>query len=227
MQNPTAKYLSNVALLTGCSLLIMAVAAFFATDALGKLELALEDPAQAVDTWLLRKSILSWLVILIADVLVAWGLYEMLKSVNQGLSLLTAWFRLIYVAILAIGIGFLLYGKVVMDTAEAFDAQVLLLQIEGFNESWSFGLIVFGFHLIGLGYLCWRSGFVPKIFGVLILLAALGYLIVHGGLLVIEGFEPYQTTLEMIFMLPMIAGELGLAVWLLIKRKHLPTTSIS
>jgi len=43
--------------------------------------------------------IAGWLVILTADAVVAWALYVFLKPINKSLSLLAAWFRVIFVAI--------------------------------------------------------------------------------------------------------------------------------
>ena len=42
---------------------------------------------------------------------------------------------------------------------------------------WDVALIVFGVHLLLLGYLAYRSGYVPKVFGVLLVISGLGYLI--------------------------------------------------
>ncbi|WP_286169650.1 DUF4386 family protein [Halocella sp. SP3-1] len=36
---------------------------------------------------------------LILDIVVAWGLYILLKPVNKNISLLSTWFRLVYAAI--------------------------------------------------------------------------------------------------------------------------------
>ncbi len=38
-----------------------------------------------------RAGTASWIVVLVADVVVAWALYIFLKPVSEGLSLLTAW----------------------------------------------------------------------------------------------------------------------------------------
>jgi hypothetical protein len=47
---------------------------------------------------LFRSGIASWLIVFIADVVVAWALYVLLTPVNKTLSLLAAWLRLIYTA---------------------------------------------------------------------------------------------------------------------------------
>ena len=42
-----------------------------------------------------------FLVVAILDVIAAWALYILLAPVNQGFSLLAAWFRVVYAAIYA------------------------------------------------------------------------------------------------------------------------------
>jgi len=39
------------------------------------------------------------------------------------------------------------------------------------------GLILFGFHLLVLGYLVFKSGYVPKWLGVFLVLAGVGYIV--------------------------------------------------
>ena len=49
------------------------------------------------------------------------------------------------------------------------------------------------------------------------IMASFGYLLTDGANLLLPDSEAFISTLEMIFMLPMILGEVGLALWLLIK----------
>jgi hypothetical protein len=48
-------------------------------------------------------AILCYMVTFIEDVVIAWALYVLLAPVNRSLSLLTAWFRLVYTAIVLFG----------------------------------------------------------------------------------------------------------------------------
>ena len=50
---------------------------------------------------LFRFGIAGWLFVIVCDTLVAWGLYILLKPVNKSISLIAAWFRLVFVAIFA------------------------------------------------------------------------------------------------------------------------------
>jgi hypothetical protein len=49
---------------------------------------------------LFRIGICCLLIVAILDIIVAWALYIFLKPVNKSLSLLTAWFRIVYATIL-------------------------------------------------------------------------------------------------------------------------------
>src|SRR5262252_7211944 len=69
---------------------------------------------------LFRSGVAAFIVVFIADVVVAWGLYIFLRQTNTGLSLFAAWFRLIYVAIGGAALLNLLVAvKLVDDTGYA------------------------------------------------------------------------------------------------------------
>ena len=210
----------NFGLIVGLSLIIMAIAAFFALDYLNTFEANLKGDSMKIDASLLRNSILAWLIILITDILVAWGLYVILKPINRQLSLLTAWFRLAYVVFLSVGIASLILAlqtathSLSNATREDIEISILL-----FKEIWSFGLIIFGCHLLFLGSSSLKSTLVPKLISILFLIAGIGYILIHSGKFLIDDFKQIESTLEMIFMLPMILSEMSLAVWLIIKQK--------
>lgn len=219
----------KAALVAGLSIFIMAIAAGFSSGYVHGTLIASEDAGQTFThiqqaESLFRAGIFGWLIILICDVLASWALYLIFSPVNQQLSLLTAWLRLIYSTILGMAILNLVFVLLLVgeDASLTFlepnqQQGFVLFFLNGFQHIWSIGLALFGIHLLGLGFLAVRSGFIPQLIGILILIAGLGYLIVHLGILLSPAFLTYKSTIEMIFMLPMIAGELGLGLWLLIK----------
>ena len=77
--------------------------------------------------------------------------------------------------------------------------------------------MVFGCHLFLLGYLVFKSGFIPRFLGILLIIASIGYLISNIGILLLSNYEDYKTAIDLIFIAPMIGGEMGLAFWLLFK----------
>src|SRR5215469_14350850 len=98
--------------------------------------------------------IFCYLITFVADVLVAWALFLFLRPANAALSLLAAWFRVVY-AILGLSLLFKLVTVfrlvVAGDYARVFglpqlSAQVQLLLLE-FRYGWGFSMLVFAIHL--------------------------------------------------------------------------------
>jgi len=170
---------------------------------------------------LFRIGFFSWLAILILDVLVAWALYIFLKPVHKSLSLLAAWLRLVYTAILGTAllnfviVSLLLSGTDYLSVFKTDQLNALaLLFLSAFDAIFSIGLVIFGLHLLTLGYLVSKSGYIPKILGILLLIASLGYLITSSASLLLPN---YKAIAELIFVAPMIIGELGFGLWLIVK----------
>src|SRR6476659_3517390 len=108
-ENTTKTSLRTASLIAGFSLLVMVISApFVELVAYPKLVI----PGKATETiqniknnrGLFTYVIFGYLLTFIADVVVAWALYILLKPVNEHLSLLTAMFRGIYtiIALLAL-----------------------------------------------------------------------------------------------------------------------------
>jgi hypothetical protein len=170
-----------------------------------------------------RISVVLLLTVAILDIIVSWGLYVLLKPINKSLALLTAWFRVVYAAIFAAAIANLyhvlplLEGAAYADMlgADQLNTQVMLL-VESYRLEWDTGLAIFGLHLFLLGYLVFKSG--PRILGVLVVLAGIGYSVDSFGKMLIPD---YSLTIG----LYTFAGEILLIVWLLwIGFKGVPDT---
>lgn len=228
MENINNISLRKAAIITGIAILIMTIAAVSATDlTIGSLTVSDNVAATTnnikASEMLFRVGIFSWLITLICDVLAAWGLYIFLKPVNKDLSLIMAWLRLVYVALL--GTALLNYIKVLLLISGAdyvsafgvdqFQSQVMLL-VNSFDKMWSVGLIVFGLHIALVGYLAFKSGYIPKILGILLIIAFAGYVITNLGNLLLPDYDNYKTILGLIFIIPMLS-EVALGLWLLIK----------
>jgi hypothetical protein len=162
-------------------------------------------------------AILGYLVTSLLDVVIAWALYVLLVPVNRAISLLTAWFRLIYIAIALFGLLNLITVFRLLATPDyltAFGsgplhAQVKLL-LNAFRYDWSFSLIVFGVHLVLLGWLIYRSAYIPKIIGILLVINGLGWCV--------DSLRPYlYPTAKLGFVFATFFGELIFMLWLLIR----------
>ena len=75
-------------------------------------------------------------------------------------------------------------------------------------------MVFFGLHLAVLGYLVYRSGFLPRILGILTMVSALGYLADSFTAFLVP---QYADSLAMVVVVTALIGELPLALWLLIK----------
>jgi hypothetical protein len=166
---------------------------------------------------LFRTGICFLLIVIVCDIVVAWALYVFLKPVNQSLSLLTAWFRLVYSVIF--GVAVINYFNILQflngsDYLTAIEpaqlhAQVMF-SIKAFNDGWAVGFVFFGLHLVLLGYLGFKSGYVPKTLGILLVIAGIGYLVYNLGKFLLLDYD---------LMIVTAAGwgELIFAFWLLFR----------
>lgn len=223
--------------IAGISLIIMTLAAFFSYGFVHG-SLVVQDDAGATfnnvvsSNTLFKAEIFGWVLILIADILVAWAFYTFLQPINKNLSLLGAWLRLIYTAILGMAILNLIAVLLLSSQADYLSSftpeqieSLAMLLLDGFESIWSMGLIVFGGHLLVVGYVVLQSDRIPKVIGVGLLLASIGYIVIHLGKTFLPQYEGAISMLHLVFMLPMVAGELGFGIWLLIRGRKLRTCS--
>ncbi|NOY60637.1 MAG: DUF4386 domain-containing protein [Calditrichaeota bacterium] len=219
----------KAAIVAGVSFLIMFIAAIIA-EFLARQSLVVPGDAATTannimaNELLFRSGIFSYLIILILDVVLAWAFYVFLKPVNKSLSLLAAWFRLVYTAIFGIAllnlvtVLSLLSGAdylTVFETGQLY-AQVML-SLNAFSDGWAIGYVFFSLHLFFLGYLAFKSGYIPRIMGVLLIIAGFGYLIDNLAKLVLPGYENYAAIILLIVFLPCLIGEMAFCLWLLFK----------
>ena len=92
---------SKAALIAGYGLLIMTIVFILADSFAFKNLIVPGDAATTASNIiandkLFRIAICCFTIVAILDVIVAWALYILLKPVNKSLSLLMAWFRLVY-----------------------------------------------------------------------------------------------------------------------------------
>ena len=228
--------LRSAALLAGWALLAMTVAAVVGND-LSIRSLVVVDDAEATlrnlveSETLFRIGVLAWLVILIADLVAAFGLYLFMRPVDDRLALLMAWSRLAYIAMLGAAIDNLVdaallvgnvTGSVGGSSAQASAGELagtgpaVLHAIAAFDQTWSLGLVVFGMHVMLLGVLILKSSYVPKPFGFVLLVAAVGYVVTHLSAFMLPSQTGLARILGWIFIGPML-GEVALGFWLLFK----------
>lgn len=68
-------------------------------------------------------------------------------------------------------------------------------------------------HLVLLGHLTYRSGFAPRLLGVLLMIAGLGYLVDTFGTLLVPGYPAVAALFTFV-------GEPLFMIWLLVKGRN-------
>jgi hypothetical protein len=84
-----------------------------------------------------------------------------------------------------------------------------------FEKLWSAGLIIFGLHLIGLGYLSVKSKSIPALLGYLLYFGGISYTFLHGSRQLNLFDISVINSIENILALPMALAEILLAFWLI------------
>jgi hypothetical protein len=143
--------------------------------------------------------------------------------------LLSGWLRLVNSTIFAIALFHLFDVLQILSDAEylnAFEpgqlhARVMLL-LNTFNNTWLIGLVFFGIHLFILGYLIFRSDYMPRTIGILLIVAGLGYLLDSFAHFLLTNYADYKDIFLMVVIVPGIIGELSLTFWLLLKGNKIP-----
>jgi Domain of unknown function (DUF4386) len=109
--------------------------------------------------------------------------YDLFKHVNRSLSLLAAFFSLVGCAILAFASLFRIGPLVVLGGGQylsAFKVEQLralaFLFLELYGQAVNICFVFFGVYCLLIGYLIFKSAFLPRILGVLMAFAGLGWL---------------------------------------------------
>ncbi len=221
----------KAAFFSGIALLVMTVAAIFAQGYVHSSLVVEGDAATTLKNiqasqGLFRLEVLGWLIIIIMDLIVSWGFYLFLKPFHPGYALLAGGLRFLYTAILATAVSHLVVTNTIVQNpvgGAAADrvAQQAMDAITTFETTWSFGLIIFGLHLIAVGLITWNTTKIPKVISFLVILAGFSYSHIHFIYHFIPQIENVTGLLELILMGPMVIGELGFGIWLLIKGRKL------
>jgi hypothetical protein len=220
MTKPVAKTsLATFALIAGIGIVLMS-SSVFAESVYHKL--VTENTAVTVINIsahhaLFTTGILCYLFNFICDIVVAWALYGLLKPVSESLSLLTAWFQLVYAVISLVALINLVTVLRLLDTVDYIKLygqdqlhNQVMLSLHAFRDGWSFGFFFFGSHLVLLGYLVFRSGYIPKWVGICLIIAGSGYLV--------NTLQPFLfPNTDIKYITITFFGELIFMFWLLIR----------
>ncbi len=220
----------KVALIAGLGLLFMAVMAPLAHFGVLQTLIVPADAAATVENitasgGLFRIAIAALLAVTFLDILVAWSLYVLLRPVSPNVAMLVGWLRLAAPAVFAVALANLLDVAQLVggpDGAALAPAQLqaqVMASIASFDHGWDMSLAIFGLHLLGLGYLLYRSAHFPRFLGVLVVVAGGGYLADTFTRILVPEFA-------FTFSLFTFVGEALLILWLIGRAiKGFPTES--
>ena len=142
--------------------------------------------------------------------------YRLFEPVNRSMSLLAAFFSIVGCAIQICGGVLQLAPLVILGDAQlpsAFTVEQLqaaaLLCLRLYSQAFSIALVLFALYDLLVGYLIFKSTFLPRVLGVLMMLAGVGWLTFV--------WPPLSAALSA-YVLPLGAlAEMVLMLWLLVR----------
>lgn len=171
---------------------------------------------------LFRWGIAGEVTISLIEIVLAAVLYTLLRPVSRALSLGASLARVAEGMVMAAGNVFTSILTLVAVGGAGYLA-VFSTEQQGalalfFQEANDYVVLTWGFFfalsLLLTGWLVYRSGFFPRVLGVLLMLAGAGYLAQSYGTFVAPGLTDVLETVVLVLAIP---GELVFALWLLIK----------
>jgi hypothetical protein len=149
------------------------------------------------------------------------ALYNLLSAVSRNAAVFMVMFAVVSVPISLISVRSkldivsLLGGS---DYSRAIEPALMHAQVMAALDKYRNGLLVasifWGLWLLPFGYLVFKSGFLPRILGILLMIGCFGYLIDVAGSVMFRGYA--ATPLANFATLPASVGEIGTCLWLLI-----------
>jgi hypothetical protein len=223
--NPSDQSLKKTARLTGLLYFLFAAIAIYGYMYVSpKIMVPGNTRATSVNMlaneFLFRTSIAGDIVTNILFITVIILLYRIFRPVNEFMAGWMAWLAFVAIPVSFIGEALQLTalqvfkGKLLssFSTAQAQDIAATLLKAGNYTSQ----LITFhwGLWLMPMGLLVYRSGFIPRIFGILLLINGMGYMI--SSITFILFPDALKTVNKLVYPSYFI-GEVPLIFWLLIK----------
>ena len=217
---------NKTARIAGLFYLILVVAGMLNLLYIPSLLIDKSDPAGTLATLqeselLFRLGIICGILSYLAFTGLALSLYKLLHQVHLFAAQL-----MVILVLLSIPISFvnilnkfeilnLISDKAYVAELSQAELQFQLMHaIQAFDNGINLSQVFWGLWLFPFGYLVYQSGFLPKFFGVLLMLGCVGYLITFFAGFLYKGF--YETMFAEIVGIPASVGEIGICLWLLI-----------
>jgi hypothetical protein len=222
MDNPN----NRTARLSGFFYLILVLTGIFNLMYVPSVLIAPDDATQTLENiqqseMLFRWGIVSGIVSYLAFGALVLALYQLLHPVNRRYAQIMV---ILVLLSLPLSFGNLLHKfsvlTLISETAFAQGISTAELQnqvmfhLASHNSGIQLSQVFWGLWLFPFGYLVYRSGFLPKMLGVLLMAGCFGYLIEFFGSFLSPVYS--GTFLPTLVGLPASVGEIGICLWLLI-----------
>jgi Domain of unknown function (DUF4386) len=213
---------NRVARVTGGLYLGFILASFLA-DTAG--HVGVSDPQRVYETigadlWAFRLALVIALISAFLFLMAAWGLFVLLRPVNRDLALAFLLLNAVGVAIQCASMLSLVSAMLLGERPSYMQADstaqvdgLTYLSINAYKTGFVTAQLFFGTWLFPLGYLVYKSGFLPRFLGVLLLLDGIAILIWFFQALL---WPDYEAIIYPGLALSFVA-EVGLGLWLLVK----------
>lgn len=149
------------------------------------------------------------------------ALYQLLHKVHKE-----AAFLMVILAVVSVPISFMNISNKftilnIMNDVHyqaTFSAEQLQTQVMFYLNQYESGILLislfWGLWLLPFGYLVYKSNFLPKFFGVLLMLGCFGYIMNFIGNIIISDYS--DLGISKYLSMPASIGEIGICLWLLI-----------
>ncbi len=171
--------------------------------------------------FLFRIGIVIGIITFLIHILLPLALYKLLHSVNKFHANLMVIFSLISVTLFFVNILNKFSVLTLINKAEYLEKlgetelqTQVMFYIDSYNNGLEISQIFWGLWLFPFGYLVYKSGFLPKFLGILLMAGCFGYLITFFGGFLYSNFNNSIISIIAGYSAPL--GEFGICLWLLI-----------
>ena len=177
---------------------------------------------------LFRMGIVGSLMTQVVQILVVLVLYKLFKSVNKNHASLMVIFALVGIPIAMLNTLnrlatlLLLNGADYLKVFGADQLHALVMLFLNLNEQGQLIATIFwGLWLFPMGYLIYKSGYFPRILGVLVIMGGFGYVLDSFTHFILPNYANYQAIFVPVVTLLAI-GEILFMLWVLVKGAKIP-----
>ena len=170
---------------------------------------------------LFRLGFVSDLLMQASFFFLALAFYRLFRAADKRHALLMLCSVMVSVAVMCLNMIhqyaalLILEGSCLMQAFDGSQADSLILLFMNLHKhGYRIAQIFFGIWLFPLGLLAYRSGFIPRLIGVLLMIACFSFL---AGFFLFFLLPGYSAGLSSLVTLPTTIGEFALCLWLLIK----------